>query len=183
VWLPVCDWLRMIRRLAPLAGVLAVSILLGGALVAATRQPPGDPVADMNHAVHIERDLTCPDCHTGVEKEARAGVPSILICVDCHEGDAADNLGGGANGALIADHIARKEELWWPALYELPKHVLFSHRRHVVLGGIGCEKCHGEMGKRTTLPTEPNATVLTMEGCMACHAASEATRDCWACHK
>lgn len=170
-------------RLAPLAIVLAVAVLAGGGLVATTQQPTTEPVADMNHAVHIGRGLECVDCHRGVEKEAHAGVPSILICLECHEDDSADTLGGDANAALIASHIERKEELWWPALYQLPGHVLFSHRRHVVFGKIECTTCHGDMSVRTTLPTEPIESTLRMKGCMKCHVESNVTVDCWACHK
>jgi len=172
-----------VQQLAPLAAVLLVAALAAGGLVTATRPPPADPVADINHELHLSRDIACVDCHQGVEKQARAGVPSILICVDCHEGDSAETLGGNDNARMIADHLERKEELWWPALYQLPDYVLFSHRRHVKLGGIECARCHGDMANRTTLPTQPNRSVLTMKGCMACHAEHGATQDCWACHK
>lgn len=170
-------------RFVPLLAVLGVAVLAAGGLVAATQTPPDDPVADMNHAIHLERDLACVDCHQGVEKEARAGVPSILICVDCHEGDSAETFGGGPNGEMLADHVERKEELWWPALYQLPDHVLFSHRRHVVFGKIDCARCHGDMKSRKTLPAEPIERTLRMDGCLECHAESNVTQDCWACHK
>jgi hypothetical protein len=173
----------MWRQLAPLLAVLAMAVLAAGALVAATDPAPAMLVADIDHALHTERDVACVDCHTGVESHERAGIPSIKICVDCHEGESAEELGGGANGKLIAAHLESGEELWWPGVYALPDHVVFSHRRHVALGGIACEECHGDVKAATTLPIALVPGTLTMEGCMDCHAGHGASLDCWGCHK
>lgn len=173
----------MWRQLAPLLAVLLMAVLAAGALVAATKPPPRMAVADISHALHVERDVACPDCHTGVETHAEAGVPSITICVDCHEGESAEELGGNANAALIAAHLESGEELWWPSIYRLPDHVVFSHRRHVVAGEVSCEECHGDVKGATTLPVALMPGVLTMDGCLDCHARRGADLDCWACHR
>jgi hypothetical protein len=173
----------MWAQLAPLLAVLLTAVLAAGVLAAATEPTRGMHLADISHALHVEHELTCLDCHTGIESHERAGVPSITICVDCHEGESAEDLGGGANGDLIAAHLERGEELWWPGVYVLPDHVVFSHRRHVVLGKVSCEECHGDVKGATTLPIALVPGALTMEGCMDCHASRGADLDCWACHK
>lgn len=182
-WLLVCLAPGMWRQLAPLLAVVSMAVFAAGALVAATEPPPPLPVADINHALHIEREVACVDCHTGVESHAEAGVPSITICLDCHEGESAEELGGDANGALIAAHLERGEELWWPSVYRLPDNIVFSHRRHVVLGEIACEECHGDVKEATTLPVALRPDTLSMDGCMDCHARHGADLDCWTCHQ
>ncbi|MFQ5843510.1 MAG: cytochrome c3 family protein [Planctomycetota bacterium] len=172
----------MLRSLAPLLLIVAVAAAAAAARGAVPRGPEGEPVADNNHALHMERDLECADCHTGVETHAAAGVPSVAICGECHD-DPEDSIGRTQNGRRILDHVGRKEELWWPKLYSLPDHVVFSHRRHVAIGKIACEKCHGTIASTNTLPEEPVEATLTMNGCLDCHERSGAEQDCFACHK
>ena len=168
----------------PMLAVVLLAVATAGGLVAAGRSASSvdETVADINHAVHIARDLECVDCHTGVETHAVAGVPAIAICAECHD-DPEDAIGKSGNGKLVLSHIAAKEELWWPQLYWLPDHVVFSHRRHVALGRIACERCHGDIAATTTLPDRPVRATLTMDGCLECHERSGADRDCLACHK
>lgn len=172
----------MLRSLAPLLLIAILAAATGAGFVGALRDPADSPVADINHAIHIERDLECADCHTGVATHAAAGVPGIKVCAECH-GDPEDAIARTENGKRIVEHVRTGEELWWPQLYDLPGHVVFSHRRHVKLGGIACEKCHGDIAKTTTLPEEPVEETLTMDGCLECHARSGVSQDCFACHK
>jgi hypothetical protein len=162
--------------------VTLVASATGGAFVAAGRPAPESTVADINHSIHVERDLQCVDCHQGVESRARAGVPGIAVCAECHD-DPEDAIGRTENGKSILDHIRRREELWWPELYALPDHVAFSHARHVAAGKIACARCHGDIAAATSLPGEPEGAALTMDGCMECHARSGASSDCCACHR
>jgi len=171
----------VLQSLAPLLLVVAVAGGVG-ALFSGARPAEGEPLADINHAIHLDRDLECVDCHVGVQTHAAAGVPGILICVECHE-DEEDTMAETPNGRRILDHILAKKQLWWPQLYKLPDHVVFSHRRHVALGKIACDTCHGDMASSTTLPDRPVEATLTMDGCMDCHTRKEAELDCFACHR
>lgn len=163
-------------------GVIVLATAVAAGLVAVGPSAEDLPVADFNHAIHIARDLECVDCHTGVETRAAAGVPSITICAECHD-DPEDSMIKTANGKRISDHIQRGEELWWPSVYDLPDHVVFSHRRHFALGRIACKECHGDVAGATTLPVALVESTLTMDGCMDCHARNRADQDCFACHK
>lgn len=184
----------MAQGLAPLGGVAAVALLAAAGLTEGFRARQPLPTADINHSKHVvENEIPCEQCHRGLAEEdedgneitpsAHAGVPSIAICTECHEEDDEEALGGTPNAHRIAEHIAKQEELWWPTLYEVPSHVLFSHRRHVAIGGLECRECHGDIGETTTLPTEPVGETLTMDGCLDCHARKGASEDCFACHK
>ena len=160
--------------------LVAMAAAIG--LVASTQQPPGDPIADFNHRIHIESELECADCHVGVETAARAGVPSVEICAECHE-DPEDSMVRSENGKRILASVLEHEEMWWPSVYWLPDHVVFSHRRHVAIGEIDCKDCHGDMASATTLPSEAVHEILTMDGCLKCHERSGASLDCAACHR
>ena len=162
--------------------VVFLAVATAGGLVVTGRSAVDEAVADMNHAVHIARDLECVDCHTGVETHAAAGVPAIAICAECHD-DPEYSMVRSENGKHILAHVLKGEEPWWPSVHALPDHVVFSHRRHVAIGKIDCKECHGNMESATTLPVEPVRGILTMDGCMECHERSGASLHCAACHK
>lgn len=179
----VCSASRVWQGLGPLFLLLVVSLGAAGSVVALRDAPQPSDLATFNHAKHVEFEIECEMCHTGVKQQARAGVPSIQICRECHESDSADDLGGTPNARLITAHLESGEELWWPRLYRLPDHVVFSHQRHVVFGEVECETCHGDIARTTTLPGEPVRRTLSMDGCLACHEAKGADVDCLACHR
>ena len=176
----------MAQGLGPLFVLVVVSMgAAGSAVVLRKPSAPAAPVvtADFNHARHIEFGVECAECHVGAEEQARAGVVSITICTECHEEDSIEDLGATPNARLIQEHIETGEQLWWPKLYTLPDHVVFSHRRHVIFGEVECATCHGDIAETTTLPSEPVWRTLTMDGCMECHERAGANLDCLACHR
>ncbi len=175
-----------VNGILPLAGVVALAVGAAGAVVALVPRASVGPVADIDHSVHVARDIDCVVCHTGVLERAKAGTPSIQICKGCHEGEAPDKMGpSGAteNTRRISAAIAKGEELWWPRLYSLPDHLVFSHRRHVGIAGLECAQCHGAIASAKTLPDEPVARTLVMDGCLDCHTKKGASTDCFACHR
>ena len=54
---------------------------------------PQQPI-DFPHKIHTvnEIGIECQECHTGVQRGAQAGIPSINFCMTCHEdiGNKAD---------------------------------------------------------------------------------------------
>ncbi len=170
------------QGLLPIAGVAVAALATAVGLVAAVDVPAPERTIDISHALHAKFDVDCVTCHVGVETGASAGVPSIEICGGCHD-DPADSISRSANGKRVLDLVARKEEPVWTKLYALPDHVVFSHRRHVGIAKIACDACHGDIGASTTLPNSPVEATLAMDGCLACHERSGASRDCFACHR
>jgi hypothetical protein len=137
------------------------------------------PIA-FNHNLHIEQEgLECTDCHTRVESLPSATIPADEICTDCH---VDEPLGESEEEVRLLRFIEEGNPIPWQRLYEMPRHVYFSHRRHVVLGEIECMTCHGDVPAMTTPP--PRAVVAqTMEFCMDCHRDRMVTNDCLACHR
>lgn len=161
----------MWRRPRTLA-LSAIAIAIAWVLVM-----PSSPIAQpavFNHARH--RAIACATCHRGVETSARATIPGVADCQKCHATpppgiDAALWQAGG-----------RVRPVAWIQVTRLPDHVMFSHRRHVVLGRLACPSCHGDIGERTSPATAPPVR-LDMNACLSCHRREGASEDCAGCHR
>jgi menaquinone reductase, multiheme cytochrome c subunit len=136
------------------------------------------PIA-YNHKVHVkDLQMSCDTCHEGAVDGVVAGLPGIAVCADCH----AEPQGKSAEERKVVEAVKAGREPAWVRLYGTWQDVFFSHRRHVKGAGLLCERCHGDMGSRTSPP--PAALVaLTMTDCLACHRSHGADTDCVACHR
>jgi hypothetical protein len=134
------------------------------------------PIA-FNHKIHADNELMCLDCHIYYEDHASSGRPTLEICSGCHE----EPQGEGREEKKIVEHVQSGEEVEWKRLYRVPEDVLFSHRRHVVLGELECAQCHGKIGESTKPPAKP--LKIKMKKCMNCHEDAEVSNDCISCHR
>lgn len=133
-----------------------------------------------NHKVHIEEaGLECQDCHVYVETMPSATIPGIEVCSECHEDEPMTD---SPEELKVIKHIKDGKEIEWKRIYELPDHVYFSHRRHVVLGELECATCHGNVESLTEPDSWPFRE-LSMDNCMDCHKEHNVTTDCLACHR
>ena len=149
-------------------------LLLFGALLSGSHPQP----IQYNHSVHIESGLDCETCHTGSRTEVRATLPGIETCLMCH----SDAMTESAEEEKLLAVAAAGEELVWTQITHVPRHVYFSHRRHVGLGQLECAECHGPMETLTEPPRRP-FRVLDMDACMDCHEQREVRNDCNDCHR
>lgn len=159
---------------------LVLLISLGFSIFALNRRPSliEQPLA-FNHQIHAgEQDLECTFCHSQVEQHARASLPTVRTCRTCHQGAITETP---VEDRLLA-FTTENREIPWKAIYWLPDHVYFSHRRHVTLGKIPCETCHGQVPSLSEPPPRP-LVPITMEFCMDCHEEHQVTNDCLACHR
>lgn len=158
-------WLTCLA-IAPVVAIGWVSLL-----------PPA-PVAQplpFSHTSHST--MGCAVCHRGVESAARAGLPEAGACVKCHA-----TAPRGVEPAAQWERIAKEGRIPWVRVTHVPEHVLFSHRRHVVLARLDCVSCHGDMARRAAPPGTPPLR-LDMDACTACHRDEGASEDCAACHR
>ena len=138
---------------------------------------PQQPI-DFPHKIHTE-DIAvgCQDCHTGVKTGPRAGIPSINVCMSCHEdiGDVADS-----RIQLLRDHAKRGEDVPWQRVYGFVEesHVRFNHSPHIH-AGVDCATCHGDLTQMTVAERVVNHT---MGFCIDCHKQKGASNDCLTCH-
>ena len=138
---------------------------------------PGQPI-DFNHKKHIEQGLACDTCHKYYKTQIFSGMPEVAVCMECHK----EPVTRSPEEEKIRQFAKRGEAIPWRQIYREPDHVFYSHRRHVVLGKIECQTCHGEIGQSETPPYKP-VVRMTMGWCMDCHAKKKVTNDCLACHE
>jgi hypothetical protein len=136
----------------------------------------GQPIS-FNHKKHVDQGLECDACHRYYKTQSFSGLPSIAICLECHKEPITSN----PEEEKIRQYEKKKEQIPWRHIYGEPDHVFFSHRRHVVLGKIACQTCHGNIAQSEKPPSKPWVK-MTMSWCMNCHRKSKATNDCLACH-
>lgn len=159
------------RRPALAAGLAVV--LAAGWMAVLPSAPIVQPIA-FNHRAHVP--MACRACHTGVERGASALLPGPGACAKCHA-----TAPRGIDAARW-QQMQQSGTTAWVRVTDTPDHVLFSHRRHVVLGRLECESCHRDIGRRTSPPPRAPAR-LDMDACVSCHRREAASDDCAACHR
>lgn len=135
---------------------------------------PVQPV-NFNHQIHVEKNqMECQYCHSGVAKSPFATVPSLKLCMGCHDHVLTER-----------PEIKKLKTAWdagvpiqWEPVNNLPEHVNFTHERHVK-AGVGCHSCHGQVQK---MPIVEKLASFKMGFCVTCHRENGASTDCGVCH-
>jgi hypothetical protein len=129
-----------------------------------------------SHAFHSGKlAIDCLYCHRFAHQSPTAGIPSMNLCMGCHQNINAES---DAQKTLL-DHWERRQPLAWVRLQRLPDFVYFTHERHLA-HGLQCVNCHGLVD---ATPHTPRAATYEMGWCLACHQERGASRDCVTCHK
>lgn len=162
--------------------IIFIVLLLGTTLLllALSRSSGIDQPIAYNHKLHIETvGLSCSDCHVYASIKPSAGIPSNETCQSCH---SETPLTDSSEELKLLQFISENKEIPWKVVHNVPDHVYFSHRRHVVGGDMSCSDCHGKV-EEMTRPISVPTMKLTMEECMDCHKQKNITNDCLACHR
>ena len=138
---------------------------------------PKQPIA-FNHAKHVSNGVACTDCHAGVQVQAKATLPTIDVCIGCHQVALTSN----PEEERLRTIAAAGQELNWVQLTQTAPHVFFSHRRHVAVAHLPCAECHGPM-EQATRPPERAFRVFKMATCINCHQQHRVNADCNDCHR
>ena len=146
-----------------LIATVAVAALLvaapwSGRESAALQQP-----IQFNHQVHVKKE-PCQTCHRAYQHGPAAGNPTMVICMDCH----TNPVGESAEEEKLRALEKNQGRLNWIRVTRVPRHVRFSHQRHVVVGKLPCENCHGDIASLTTPPLAP-LVAINMNFCIGCH--------------
>jgi hypothetical protein len=152
--------------------LLAVGFIVAGLVAVATAASRthaalalGEPIAQpipFSHKHHVgDVGLDCRYCHTTVETQEHAGLPSTGVCMGCHsqlfnQAPALEPLRRSA---------ATHRPLEWNRVHELPGFVYFNHSIHVSKG-VACVECHGRLDQ---MPITWRVAPLQMEWCLGCH--------------
>lgn len=178
---------------------LIVALFLAGYSIGVVEEyQPSQPIA-FPHAIHTGTNgIDCKYCHNSVTKSRTAGLPSVNVCMNCHKqinGRTPEQQAqikkiyeaAGWNPEGAGKYTGKTKPIVWNKVHVLPDHVYFNHSQHVVVGGIDCKQCHGDMTKQTeTVKVQPVSELnkiegnipltkptLTMGWCIECHGEKE----------
>ncbi len=178
---------------------LAVWGLQGlGNIGVVTGYQPSQPI-EFPHSVHAGvNGIDCKYCHNSVDKSKSAGLPTVNVCMNCHKQINGNTPEQQAKIAKIYEaagyepegagkYTGKTKPIKWNKVHALPDHVYFPHSQHVVVGGIDCKQCHGDMTQQKEVakvqPVEElnkiegnvklTRPTLTMGWCIECHGEKE----------
>jgi mono/diheme cytochrome c family protein len=131
---------------------------------------PKQPIA-FSHKVHAgQYEIDCKYCHTGVMKGKSATIPSVNICMNCHNQiKSGTNTGEGEIGKIVKAFNDNKP-IEWVRIHNLPDLAYFNHAQHVNVGGIECQTCHGPIQEMDVVK---QYSLLTMGWCIDCHRKTD----------
>jgi cytochrome c551/c552 len=192
---------RLYVGLASLVLVISaiVSLFLSGYNIGVVENyQPSQPIA-FPHAIHTGTNgIDCKYCHNSVTTSKSAGLPTVNVCMNCHkqingrtpaqqEQIAKVYQAAGYDPTGSGKYTGKSSPIIWNKVHVLPDHVYFNHSQHVVVGGIDCKQCHGDMTKMSeTAKVQPVSELnkiegnivltrptLTMGWCIECHGEKE----------
>lgn len=159
---------------------------------------PSQPIAFPHNKHAGVNGIDCKYCHNSVTKSKSAGIPTVNVCMNCHKqinGEGKPYAGevkkiysaAGYDPTGSGKYTGNTKPIVWNKVHVLPDHVYFNHSQHVVVGGIDCKQCHGDMTKMSEAvkvqPVEElnkiegniklSKPTLTMGWCIECHGAKE----------
>lgn len=141
-----------------------------------------------SHKIHAgDNQIDCKYCHSSARTSKTAGIPSLNVCMNCHENiseySGEEDLENGYTQAFYTGEIQKLYEAvgWdpatreysktpkpvkWVRIHNLPDFVYFNHSQHVSVAGLECQTCHGEV---QTMEVLEQHAPLTMGWCVDCH--------------
>ncbi len=146
-----------------ITGILVIdSIRLGR-----TKNYSPDQPIKFSHAVHAGQNKTdCIYCHSYAGLSKSAGIPPINVCMNCHLIVRTGTRSGTFEISKIIDSHDKNIPVKWIKVYNLPDYVFFSHAQHIVVGGVKCKECHGNVEQMNILI---QVSDLSMGWCINCH--------------
>lgn len=137
------------------------------------RQPgyaPDQPVL-FSHKVHAgDNKIDCKYCHTSVTESKHAGIPSVNVCMNCHNVVKQGRNSGTTEIDKIYKALETGKPIEWVRVHNLPDHSYFNHAQHVVAGKVACESCHGDVKSMDRIM---QVQQLSMGWCIDCHRTTE----------
>jgi mono/diheme cytochrome c family protein len=148
-----------------------------------TGYQPVQPIK-FSHQLHAGLNkIDCQYCHTGAFTSKNASIPSLNVCMNCHNYVTASDKYDGKTSpeiqkiyhALDYNETTKQygnntKPVEWIRIHNLPDLAYFNHSQHVSVAGIECQKCHGPI---QTMQEVYQYSPLTMKWCINCHKETE----------
>ncbi len=131
---------------------------------------PSQPIA-FSHELHAgKHEIQCSYCHTGVERGKSATLPSVNVCMNCHNQILTDK----PEIKKIAAAWENNQPIEWVRIHNLQDFAYFNHYQHYKIAGIECQTCHGPIQE---MPEVYQHSQLTMGWCINCHRETNVNLD------
>lgn len=141
-----------------------------------------------SHKIHAGvNQIECQYCHSSARISKHSGIPSLNVCMNCHENiaeyDGEEDLEKGYTKDFYTNEIKKLykavgwdenkriytgdvEPVKWVRIHNLPDFVYFNHAQHVNVAGVECQTCHGPVEE---MEIAYQHSSLTMGWCINCH--------------
>ena len=141
-----------------------------------------------SHKIHAgANQIECKYCHSSARVSKHSGIPSLNVCMNCHQNIAEYNgeedLENGYTKEFYTNEIKKlyaavgwdeenqsytgnTEPVKWVRIHNLPDFVYFNHAQHVMVGEVECQTCHGPVEEMEIMY---QYSPLTMGWCINCH--------------
>ncbi|HKZ36433.1 MAG TPA: c-type cytochrome [Chryseolinea sp.] len=131
---------------------------------------PKQPIA-FSHKIHAgQYEIDCQYCHVGASKGKNATIPSVNICMNCHNQIKQGSLTGESEISKIVAAYENNKPIEWVRIHNLPDLAYFNHSQHVNVAGVECQTCHGPV---ETMDVVRQHSLLTMGWCIDCHRKTD----------
>ncbi len=128
-----------------------------------------------SHKIHVtQNNIDCEYCHVDARESRHAGIPSLNVCLNCHNVVKEGQVSGKREIAKIFKHLEENKPIEWIKVHNLPDHVYFNHAQHVQAGKVACQECHGPVERMNRVV---NYQELSMKFCLDCHREREIITD------
>lgn len=141
-----------------------------------------------SHKIHAgANQIECKYCHSSARVSKHSGIPSLNVCMNCHQNIAEYNGEEDLENGYTKDFYTKEikklyaavgwdetnqaytgetQPVKWVRIHNLPDFVYFNHAQHVEVGEIACQKCHGPVEEMEIMY---QFSPLTMGWCINCH--------------
>ena len=149
-----------------------------------------------SHKIHAgANQIECKYCHSSARVSKHSGIPSLNVCMNCHEYIAEYNgeedLENGYTRDFYTNEIKKlysavgwdeenqvytgnTKPVKWIRIHNLPDFVYFNHAQHAQVAKIECQTCHGPVEEMEIMY---QYSPLTMGWCIDCHRESNVDKD------
>ncbi len=149
--------LMMLVALLSLGYIAKITYVEARALGRQHGYAPVQPIW-FSHKVHVTQNgIDCEYCHVDARTSRHAGIPSLNVCMNCHNQVHKGSVSGTKEIAKIYKHLGYNPKtgqydkpgkpVQWVKVHNLPDHVYFNHSQHVQAGKVKCQECHGPVEK------------------------------------
>lgn len=144
---------------------------------------PAQPIK-FSHELHAGvNQINCQYCHSGAFKSKNASIPSLNVCMNCHNYvQATEKYNGEISPEIKKIYTAldynpdtrtygeNPKPVEWVRIHNLPDFAYFNHSQHTTVAGVECQTCHGPIEKMQEVY---QYSPLTMGWCIDCHRKTE----------